>query len=164
MQTYCVKADLESVWNPSAVLAAADDDTNGSLSPVEEAHITRAIERAAGTINGVLEVRYELTDLADNEWCRDCNAALAAYLLATRSGDSAPDAIAAEFDRYLEDLAQIRDGLVNVPGIVESHQHGPTVSNFAIDLRERRAKVRRVVETSTGDTPPSGLLSHPETD
>jgi phage gp36-like protein len=163
-QTYCTRADLESTWNPAAVLAAADDDSNGSLSTAEEAHITRAIERAASTMNGVLEVRYDLGDLVDNAWCRDCNAALAAYLLATRSGDAAPDTIAREFDRYLDDLAQIRDGLQNVPHVTESEQHGPTVSNFRIDLREPRAKVRRVPETCTGSYPPSEVRSFPETD
>ncbi len=164
MQTYCTRADIESAWNPAAVLAAADDDNNGSLSPTEEAHIARAIERAAWMMNGVLEVRYRLSDLASSEWCRDCNAALAAYLLATRSGDAAPDAVAAEFDRYLEQLAAIRDGMANVPEVVESDAHGPTVSNFRIDLREPRAKVRRVAETCSGDAPPSEVRSYPETD
>jgi hypothetical protein len=164
MQTYCTRADVESAWNPASVLDAADDDNNGSLSAGEEAHITRAIERAAGTMNAVLEVRYDLADLVESEWCRDCNAGLAAYLLATRSGDAAPDALAAEFDRYLDALAGIRDGILVVPEVDESDRHGPTVSNFRIDLRERRAKVRRVSETSTGDHPPSDVLSFPETD
>lgn len=164
MQTYCTRADIESVWNPDDVRSAADDDHNGSLSPTEESHIARAIERAAGTMNGVLEVRYRLSDLAGNAWCRDCNAALAAYLLATRSGDAVPDTIAAEFDRYLEQLASIRDGLTNVPEVAESDAHGPTVSNFRIDLREPRAKVRRVVEICTGDGPPGDVRSYPETD
>lgn len=164
MQTYCTRADLESVWNPAAVLAAADDDSSGTLSLTEEAHIDRAIERAAGTMNGVLEVRYRLNDLASSEWCRDCNAALAAYLLATRSGDASPDSIAQEFDRYLDQLAQIRDGRINVPEVVTSDAHGPTVSNFRIDLAEPRAKVRRVATTSSGNTPPDEVQSFPETD
>lgn len=164
MITYCTRADIESVWTPAAVLAAADDDSSGTLSPVEEAHIARAIERAAGTMNAVLELRYSLTDLTGNDWCRDCNAALAAYLLATRAGDAAPDTVAAEFDRYLDALAQIRDGLACVPEVTESNRHGPTVSNFRIDLREPRAKVRRVLETSTGGVPVDGVRSFPETD
>ena len=164
MQTYCTRADLESVWNPAAVLAAADDDSSGTLSTNEEAHIARAIERGAGTMNAVLEVRYDLADLVGNGWCRDCNAALAAYLLATRGGDAAPHAIATEFDRYLDDLAHIRDGNMQVPEVLESDQHGPTVSNFRVDLRQRRAKVRRVSETSSGSSPPGELQSFPETD
>ncbi len=164
MQTYCTRADLESVWNPAAVLAAADDDSSGTLSTSEEAHIARAIERGAGTMNAVLEVRYDLADLAGNGWCRDCNAALAAYLLATRNGDAAPYAIAAEFDRYLDNLALIRDGSMQVPEVLESDQHGPTVTNFRVDMRQRRAKVRRVTETSTAGPPPGELHSFPETD
>jgi hypothetical protein len=164
MQTYCTRADIESTWNPDDVLAAADDDNSGTLSPEEEAHITRAIERAAGTMNAVLEVRYRLSDLTASEWCRDCNAALAAYLLATRSGEAAPDTIAAEFDRYLEALALIRDGELNVPEVPESDTHGPTVSNFRIDLAEPRAKTRRVPETCSGDDPAEEVKSFPETD
>ena len=164
MQTYCTREDIESTWNPDDVLAAADDDNSGTLSAGEEAHIDRAIERAAGTMNAVLEVRYRLADLADCEWCRDCNAALAAYLLATRSGDAAPDTIAAEFDRYLDDLALIRDGELNVPEVSESDAHGPTVSNFRIDLAQRRAKTRRVPEICSGDDPPEEVKSFPETD
>ena len=164
MQTYCTREDIESTWNPAGVLTAADDDNNGSLSAGEEAHIARAIERAAGTMNAVLEVRYSLSDLADSEWCRDCNAALAAYLLATRSGDAAPDTVAAEFDRYLDALASIRDGELNVPEASESDAHGPTVSNFRIDLSESRAKTRRVPETCSGGDPPEAVKSFPETD
>ena len=40
-------------------------------------------------INSYLEVRYSLADLADNAWCRDANAAVAAHLLATRRGNRA---------------------------------------------------------------------------
>jgi hypothetical protein len=164
MSSYCLRADVEAAWPPAAVLDAADDDDNGSLSPAEEANITRAIDRAASIMNAVLEVRYDLDDLADNVWCRDCNAALAAYLLGIRKTDEAPPGIEAEFDRYLDDLARIRDGQMNVPSVSESDQHCPTVTNFAIDLREHRPKVRRVAETSTGENVPSELREFPATD
>lgn len=163
-QTYCTREDIESVWTPTAVLHCADDDLSGTLSPTEEQHIARAIERAAGIMNGLLEVRYDLADLVASTWCRDCNAALAAYLLAIRRDEDLPAGIVAEYARYLRDLAEIRAGQQRVPQVIASDRHAPTVSNFAIDLRQSRAKVRRVRELSTGDAPPPTLLQYPETD
>src|SRR5687767_3655400 len=113
--SYCTRADVEAAWTPAGVLDAADDDNNGSLSAAEEANIDRAIERAASMMNAVFEVRYDLDDLEDNTWCRDCNAALAAYLLGIRQTGEAPIGIEAEFDRYLDDLTKIRDSQMNVP-------------------------------------------------
>lgn len=162
--TYCTRADIEAAWNPAAVLAAADDDNNGSLSSDEEAHIARAIERAAGWMHAYLEVRYPLADLIDNAWCRDCNAALAAYLLALRQGDDISAGIQAEYERYVNDLAEIRDGRQRVPQVTLSREHAPTVSSFVVDLREPRAKIRRVPEISTGSPPPDDLLNFPVTD
>src|SRR6187551_33359 len=92
-QTYCLRADVEAAWTPADSLAAVDDDASSTISVDEEAIVTRAIERAANRMNAALEMRYSLEPLADNDWCRDCNAAIAAYLLATRRGDAASDVI-----------------------------------------------------------------------
>src|SRR5689334_1621455 len=80
-QTYCVRSDVEAAWTPADLLAAVDDDSSGTISVDEEGIVTRAIERAANRMNAALEMRYSLELLASNAWCRDCNAALAAYLL-----------------------------------------------------------------------------------
>lgn len=162
--TYCTRADIEALWRPSAVLESVDDDFSGALSTQEESYIDRAIERAAGDMNALLSLRYDLADLVGNAWCRNCNAALAAYLLATRQGETAPVGIFSERERYFTALADIRDSRQNIPGVVNSVTSQPGVSNFAIDLRERRAKVRRVVETSTGGPPSGHLLDFPATD
>jgi hypothetical protein len=114
-------------------------------------------------MNAFLEVRYDLADLDNNAWCRDCNAALAAHFLAIRH-DDVPDGIAAEYARYLSDLANIRDALMQVPEVVESDSHRATVTNFAVDLRERREKIRRVPETSTGEVPGGDVNSFPASD
>ena len=159
-QTYCTRADVEAVWSPAAVIRSVDDDQDGELSAAEEAYITRALERAANRINACLEVRYTLADLVDNTWCRDTNAALATYLLATRRGNPAPDQIQEQYEGYLADLAEIRAGRLKVPQVEESHETIPTVTNFDTQLRARRTKVRRVNETSTGSAPPSTRKSH----
>jgi hypothetical protein len=114
-QTYCVRADIEAVWPPSLLVASVDDDASGSLSATEEAYITRAIERAANLMNARLEMRYALADLAANTWCRDANATIAAWLLATRQGSPAPQALADQSAAYLADLDQIAAARLKVP-------------------------------------------------
>ncbi|MCE9525464.1 MAG: DUF1320 domain-containing protein [Planctomycetales bacterium] len=111
-QTYCLKADIEAVWTAAAVLASVDDDSSGTLSATEEGYITRAIERAAERMNAYLEERYVLSELASNTWCRDANAALAAFLLSIRRGTN------------------------------ESVDNVPSVSNFAVDLSGDEAILR----------------------
>jgi|GEM_PF-2073609 phage gp36-like protein len=163
-QTYCTRSDLESLWTPAEVLAAADDDADGSLSPTEETHIAWAIEAAAGEMNSYLEIRYTLADLALNDWCRSVNAVLAVALLASRQGDALPETLAAQRNAALATLRDIAAGARLVPQAVNRHETIPTVSNFTTNLAQRRAKVRRVPETSTGNPPAGGRKSFFVTD
>jgi phage gp36-like protein len=133
-QTYCLKADLEAIWPPADLLASVDDDEGGTLSATEEGYITRAIERAANLMNARLELRYKLIDLASNTWCRDANAAIAAYWLATRRGDAAPAQLAQQYAAYLADLADIANGKLKVPGAIESFDQTPSVTNFTVNM------------------------------
>src|SRR5262245_60611511 len=131
-QTYCTKTDIEAIWPPASLLASVDDDTSGTLSPTEEAYITRAIERAANLINSRLAMRYQLVDLAANTWCRDANAAIAAYWLSTRRGLAAPAHLQQQYDAYLAVLDRVVTGHLRVPEAAESFDAGPSVSNFGI--------------------------------
>lgn len=152
-QTYCLKADIEALWTAAAVLASVDDDSSGALSATEEGYITRAIERAAERMNAYLEERYVLSELAANTWCRDANAAIAAYLLSIRRGSSAPAPFQLQYDSLMSDLLEIAAGRLKVPQANESVENIPTVSNFAVDLSGGKDKVFRVDETSTGSPP-----------
>ena len=127
MQTYCTKPDIEAIWPPASLLASVDDDATGTLSPTEEGYITRAIERAANLINSRLAMRYKLAELAGNAWCRDANAAIAAYWLSTRRTGTAPAHLQQQFDTYLATLERIVTGHLRVPGAAESHEAGPAV-------------------------------------
>ena len=149
MQTYCTKTDLEAIWPPDDLLASVDDDASGTLSPTEEGYITRAIERAANIINSRLALRYTLAGLAANAWCRDANAAIAAYLLSTRQGAAAPAHFQQQYDELLDDLDRIAAGRLRVPEAPESHRPGPSVTNFAVNLGQPREKVAVVDQTST---------------
>lgn len=148
-QTYCTKADIEAIWPPADLLASVDDDASGTLSATEEAYITRAIERAANQMNVRLEMRYRVADLAGNTWCRDANAAIAAFLLSTRQGAAAPAHLAEQYDAYLAALTGIAVGRQKVPEAGESFSALPSVSNFAMRLDERFRKAE-VVEGTSG--------------
>jgi phage gp36-like protein len=158
VQTYCTHADLEAAWTSAALLAAVDDDSSGTISVAEEAVITRAIERAANRMNAALEMRYALAQLAGNAWCRDCNAALAIYLLASRK-TTASDAITEQYEQYQTDLERIAAGQMRVPQVIDDRSSAPVVSNFSVDPNRRVATIRRVDDTSTGDVPPSSVKS-----
>jgi len=133
-QTYCTKSDIEALWPPADLLASVDDDASGTLTATEEDYITRAIERAANLMNARLEMRYLVEDLAENTWCRDANAAIAAFLLSTRRGAAAPAQLQEQYDAYLAALASIAAGRLKVPQQAESFTALPSVSNFAARL------------------------------
>ncbi len=147
-QIYCTKTDIEAIWPPAELLASVDDDGGGTLSATELGYIDRAIERGANFINARLEMRYRLNDLAANTWCRDANAALAAYWLSTRRGDPAPDHLQQQYDAYVTALTEIAAGRLKVPQQVDSFDTSPGLLNFEIDLGQPYRKARVVDETS----------------
>lgn len=147
--TYCQQPDLEATWSAVALLRSVDDDQDGTISTAEEAIVTRIIERAANKMNASLEMRYQLSDLANNSWARDCNTALAVYFLSTRRGNPAPDEIQEQYDGFLADLAEIRLGRLKVPQAPESFDAIPSVINFDTNLKASRRKVEPVAETSS---------------
>jgi len=147
-QIYCTKSDIEAIWPPADVTASVDDDTNGSLSATELGYIDRAIERAANFINARLEMRYRLSDLAASTWCRDANAAIAAYWLSTRRGSAAPAQLQQQYDAYLAALTEIAAGRLKVPQQIDSIDTSPGLTNFEIDLSQPKRKAQVVDETS----------------
>jgi len=147
-QTYCTKADIEAIWPPADLTASVDDNANGILSATEEGYITRAIERAANAINSRLEMRYRIADLVGNEWCRDANAAIAAYWLSTRRGAAAPAHLQQQYDAYIAALEDIAKGRLKIPQAIESFDVTPGVTNFEIHLDEPYRKAQKVEETS----------------
>jgi len=147
-QIYCTQGDIEAIWPAGDLLASVDDDASGTLSAAELSYIDRAIERAANFINARLEMRYRLSDLAENTWCRDANAAIAAYWLSTRRGAAAPAQLQQQYDAYVAQLVAIVAGSIKLPQQAESFELMPGVSNFAISLAEPWRKAQRVDETS----------------
>jgi phage gp36-like protein len=142
LQTYCTAADLEAIWDPDLLLASVDDDEDSALSELEQSYIDRAIERAAGRMNAYLEVRYTLSALANNPWCRDANAAIAVYLLSIRRGEPAPAVLQEQYDAYFHELSEVAAGRLNVAPGANPFGFGPSVTNFRFDVGESRARPR----------------------
>lgn len=142
LQTYCTAADLEAIWDPDLLLASVDDDEDSALSELEQSYIDRAIERAAGRMNAYLEVRYTLSALANNPWCRDANAAIAVYLLSIRRGEPAPAVLQEQYDAYFHELSEVAAGRLNVAPGANPFSFGPSVTNFRFDVGESRARPR----------------------
>lgn len=142
LQTYCTSADLEAIWDPALLLDTVDDDEDDVLDAIEQTYLDRAIERAAGRMNAYLEVRYSLTALVNNSWCRDANAAIAVYLLAIRRGEPAPAVLQEQYDAYFDELKEIAAGRLNIAPGANPFSFGPSVTNFQFDVGESRARPR----------------------
>lgn len=151
--TYCVRADIESLVGIPAVLACIDDDHDGVESAGDTLNITAAIERAAVEMNGALDRQYTLADLSDNDWCKWCNANLAAMFLFARRGNPAPSSVIEAAQAYRERLAEIMYGRQQVPEQNPSFEHTPAVSNFKPEIGKYDNPIRVVREESTGAAP-----------
>lgn len=151
--TYCTRLNIVSIIGAPALLACIDDNQDGVESPSESQHIADAITRAAVEMNESLRCQYVLTDLNNNDWCRWCNAHLAAMFLFSRRGNPAPAQVLEQVNTYRERLAEIRWGRFQVPEVNPSADHTPTVSNFQTELGKIDMPVRVDTAESTGLAP-----------
>jgi hypothetical protein len=151
VQTYCTQTEIEQVLSSSGLLSRADDD---ETEVIDSGIVSAMINRGASLMNAYLNcTQYSLSDLANDEWCKWCNATLSAYLFATRRGNPAPNSLQDERDQYFEWLDQIRNGqmcLETAPTLETT----PTVTNFRVQPFRGKAPVRRQERTSTGKVPP----------
>lgn len=156
--SYCLQSDIESILAAHGVVAAFDDNQGGTLSATELAYITDAIDYGAALMNTYLVQRYKLSELVGSNWCRFCNAVLAAGRTMTRRGHPVPGSLQAEIDNWLELLKQVGSGFYRIPDKVSSYDHRPSVSNLAVDIG-RRQPVRKDTVTSTGPLPQNVVVN-----
>ena len=100
-------------------------------------------------MNATLSLRYTPADLAANAWCRDANAAIAAYWLSTRRGLAAPAHLQQQYDAYTAILGEIAAGRQCLPEAPDRADNVASVTNFTIALAEPWQKAQRVDEAST---------------
>lgn len=158
MSAYCTQTEVENIWSEEGVINRTDDSPEGVLDSSE---VTAVIEQASSRIDMFLSRRYSTAALGSSDWVTWCCAYLSACLLSKRRGNPCPESIGAECQKYLEWLAEVRDGVMDLPGVSPEQDTLPAVSNMTVDGRFRRAKVRRVPSTSTRDgNPPSPVKRH----
>jgi hypothetical protein len=126
---------------------------DGAESAAETLIVTSIIERAAVEMNHALYQQYVLSELADNDWCKWCNATLTAYYLFQRRGNAPPASIIEDAQRFRESLEQIRWGRDSVPEQSPSFDHTPTVTNFRPEIHKTDNPVRVSKDESTGPEP-----------
>lgn len=155
---YCVKADIEAILGVAGVLALIDDDQDGEASAAELLHVTAAIERAAVEMNTAIENSdYDYADLTSNDWCKQCNATLAAYKLSGRKNNTPSATVVEEYQHFKNCLEELRWGRFRIPEQAPSHETKPTVSNFRPEVNKNHSPIRVVTEESTGSSPADGI-------
>lgn len=156
--TYCDQDDVTSILGAAAVLALIDDDQDGEATAAETQYVTDAIERAAVEMNTAIENSdYDYADLANNAWCKWCNAYLAVYNLAGRKNDTPAASVVEQIQAYQRHLEELRWGRFRIPEQSPSHETTPTVTNFRPEVDKINSPIRVVAEESTGTAPPEGI-------
>lgn len=145
--------------SPFGIDVRAQDDLDGSLSAGTDATnkasiLAACIEQAAVQINMKLFQRYTAAVCAASTWCKWCNAYLACLYLCQRRNNPPPDSVLAECEQFQAELTAIFGNhahLISDNGLANpKYDQSPTVTNYTIDSRYARGKVRRVPVTSTG--------------
>lgn len=159
--TYCVQADVESIWSQVGVVLRSQDKQAIAIADV--GHVADCIDMAAADMNVYLGRRYpNFASLVGNSWCKWTNAWIAAYYLASRRGNGVPKIIQDQYDNRLKVLLQIQDGILLLPDTTAPIGAYPFVSNYSPQLvGPGGAGVARNPFTSTGPSVPSNIKSTP---
>lgn len=150
LTTYCVEADIERIWSAEGLDYRADYNGDGQNNADV---ITDVIEETTEDINVYLLERYTAATLATSAWVTRKCAFLAAYELALKRGNSPPESWERKREELLLLLDEIHHRRKDVPGIIESANRTPAMSNLHMDMRYNRSKIRVVPSISTGGLP-----------
>jgi len=148
---YCTAADIQAIISIEGHDAWADDDESGSLSATETGYVTFQIDRAASVIDAYLVKRYDLSDLTGSNFLRFANAVMASKYVMSRRGEAPPEGLMADYDEFIQLLIDIKDNTKDLPDVIDSFNHLPTVTNFWTQLYSAANPVRVIDEESTGE-------------
>ena len=149
---YCDAEDVETLWSVWGVAVRIDDEADEDSSAL----IASMIAKATADVNFYLLQIYSPAALATATWVKWCTAIFAAVDVARRRGNSPPESMMAEYQRYKEALTAILNGEMLLPGddglLAPQFDNLPCTTNMRIDSRYR-ATVRSVGAQSTGGVP-----------
>jgi hypothetical protein len=159
LTTYCSETDIDSILSPFGAEIRANDDLDNSTDPVTDAtnadaNIASCIAQATVRVNMSLLQRYTVAVCVASTWVRWCTAYLSARYLCLRRNNPVPESLQAECEQFERELAAIfasKAHLIADDGMAApKFDMTPTVTNYTIDSRYARSKVRRIPTTSTG--------------
>jgi phage gp36-like protein len=125
---YCEPSDVIARLSEVAAELRTDD------IPIADVTVSvgDCIEEASAEIDAMLTGRYPTAQLALNRWVKFCCRSIACSFLCIRRSQDVPGSIAADCERYREQLKLFASGAVKLPG-VPSIPGGPSVSNQSYD-------------------------------
>lgn len=147
MVVYCTESDIDSILSTDGVDARIDDLGDGSTNST---NIAAAIEQASEKVNFYLSRRYVTAYLTQSAWVKWATATIAAWIIARRRGNPVMGSLEEDYTKYVEQLEQINRGEYDVPNVAPRFDVTPAVSNYTVDGRFDRTKIRKIQPTSTG--------------
>lgn len=109
---------------------------------------TELIADASDIINEYCEVFYEPSAMETSTWVRRRAAWIGAYLLSQRRGN--PAIFQTRFEMILDELAQVRAGVMLIPRLETRSDFTPAMSNMVVQDYFYQSKIRVHTFISTG--------------
>jgi phage gp36-like protein len=150
MSAYCAETDLQDLISSSGETLRIDDYSAGAN---QTALIARIIAKASAQVDLYLLKRYTAATLTASDWVKYATADLAMCILCRRRGNPVPEVFNAQCTTVMEQLQQIMDGLLALPGASERKDSVPVLSNVRTRLDPFP---RTVVERSRSTGTPAG--------
>lgn len=114
----------------------------------QEATLNFFAELASSQVQQYCGQFYSAADMETSEWVRHRCTWMACYLLSQRSGDAS--LFYGQYDQFLNDMQQVANGSLPIPGLATAEDMVPALSNIIHDPRYRYETLRVESRTSTG--------------
>lgn len=146
--TYTSQNEIERILSNSGVQLRIRD-LNGTNSSDYWAEL---IAEATDVVNQWVDGFYDYDDLADNQWVRRHATWIALTLLCRRRANPVPDSILERYEEVLEDLRNVKMGVIQIPRLPTRSDMTPAMSNLRVDDRYYSRKLRVNPSISAGGT------------
>lgn len=154
--TYCSWEDVTNRVSAAGADARVDDD------PSVQADV---LESAAIEVNGYLQLRYSVEDLATSNWVRFKTRDVAVYLLFLRRGHPPTQSATLLYDKAIADLEKVAAGTTRVADIAENKAAVPVLSNQRVTLIPfPRVQTVQGKSTGTPESYPQHVDQHDQLD
>jgi len=138
---YTSRAEMERLYSPRGLEYRAGTGFDCQTT------LNWYIDDASATIDAYAGQIYAKADLATSTWIRVRATWIACYRLSQIEGNASQ--FIGRYDEAMDELRQVKDGLLPVPDLSTSIDVVPSMSNIDHDPRHRYATLRVQPETST---------------